>query len=132
MEKLKQLRERTGAGITDCKKALDEAQGDITLAIEILRKKGISKAAKRSARSADEGIIKFVINDEKTKGYMLELNSESDSGKLSIKVSLETIFIDFAIKDKSIVPSAPLRFLATSISNLPGGIGAPCSSTSIL
>lgn len=78
MEKLKQLREQTGAGITDCKKALDEAQGDITLAIEILRKKGISKAAKRSARTANEGTIKFVISDDGTKGYIMELNSETD------------------------------------------------------
>ncbi len=78
MEKLKKLREQSGAGITDCKKALDEAQGDINLAIEILRKKGISKAAKRSDRTANEGTIKFVISDDKTKGYMMELNSETD------------------------------------------------------
>ncbi|NCD01214.1 elongation factor Ts [bacterium] len=78
MEKLKQLREQTGAGITDCKKALDEANGDLTLAVEILRKKGISKAAKRSERTANEGTVKFVINEDKTKGYILELNSETD------------------------------------------------------
>ena len=50
MEKIKELRDKTGAGIGDCKKALDESGGDIEKAVEILRKKGITKAAKRSDR----------------------------------------------------------------------------------
>ena len=62
MEKIKELRERTGAGMVDCKKALDEVAGDIEKAIEILRKKGIAKAAKRSEREAGEGIIKVELN----------------------------------------------------------------------
>lgn len=78
MEKLKKLREQSGAGITDCKKALDEANGDLDKAIEILRKKGISKAAKRIGREANEGIIKFSINEDNTKAYMIEVNSETD------------------------------------------------------
>lgn len=78
MEQIKELRERTGAGMVDCKKALDEAGNDIEKAIEILRKKGIAKAAKRSEREAGEGIIKVGTNDDKTEGYMLELNSETD------------------------------------------------------
>jgi elongation factor Ts len=78
MEKLKQLREQTGAGITDCKKALDEANGDLEKAVEILRKKGISKAAKRTGKEANEGIIKFVVSDDNTKAYMIEVNSETD------------------------------------------------------
>jgi elongation factor Ts len=78
MELLKQLREMTGAGMVDCKKALDEAGNDLTKAVEILRKKGISKAAKRSGRETNEGIIKVAVNADQTKGYILELNSETD------------------------------------------------------
>ncbi len=78
MEKIKELRERTGAGMVDCKKALDEVAGDIEKAIEILRKKGIAKAAKRSEREAGEGIIKVELNSDKTQAYLVELNSETD------------------------------------------------------
>lgn len=78
MEQIKELRERTGAGMVDCKKALDEAGGDIEKAIEILRKKGIAKAAKRSEREASEGIILVETNNDKTEAYAVELNSETD------------------------------------------------------
>ncbi len=78
MENIKQLRERTGAGIIDCKKALEEANGNPEEAIEILRKKGISKAAKRADAEANEGIIKLATNEEKNEGYILEVNSETD------------------------------------------------------
>jgi elongation factor Ts len=78
MEEIKQLRERTGAGMVDCKKALEEAGNDIEKAIEILRKKGIAKAAKRAEREAKEGVIKVITNEAKTTGYILELNSETD------------------------------------------------------
>jgi len=78
MELLKELRERSGAGMMDCKKALEEANGDIELAIEILRKKGIAKAAKREGREAKEGVIILAINENNTEGYMVELNSETD------------------------------------------------------
>lgn len=78
MEKIKELRERTGAGMVDCKKALDEVNGDLEKAIEILRKKGIAKAAKRSERDASEGVILVDVNNDKTEACMLELNSETD------------------------------------------------------
>ena len=78
MEKIKELREKTGAGMVDCKKALDESNGDINLAIEILRKKGIAKAAKRGDRETSEGIIMVETNDDKTEGYIVEFNSETD------------------------------------------------------
>lgn len=78
MEKIKELREKTGAGMVDCKKALDESNGDINLAIEILRKKGIAKAAKRGDRETSEGIVKVETNDDKTEGYIVEFNSETD------------------------------------------------------
>lgn len=78
MEKLKELREKTGAGMADCKKALDEAAGDIQKAVEILRKKGIAKASKRVGRNAIEGLIKVGVNSEFNKGYILEVNAETD------------------------------------------------------
>lgn len=78
MEKIKQLREKTGAGMVDCKKALEEANGDIESAIEILRKKGIAKAAKRGERETSEGIILLEIRDDKKEGYILQLNAETD------------------------------------------------------
>lgn len=78
MEQIKKLRDKTGAGIVDCKKALEEAGGDMEKAIEILRKKGIAKAAKREDRAANEGIIKIGINDSNTEGYIVEINAETD------------------------------------------------------
>jgi len=78
MEKIKQLREQTGAGIVDCKKALEEANNDVEKAIEILRKKGIAKAAKRGDRETKEGIIELAVNEANNEGYMVEINSETD------------------------------------------------------
>jgi len=78
MELIKQLREMTGAGMVDCQKALVEAGNDINKAVEILRKKGISKAAKRTDREAKEGVVKVAVNDAKTEAYIVELNSETD------------------------------------------------------
>lgn len=78
MEKIKELREKTGAGMVDCKKALDESKGDIELAVEILRKKGIAKAAKRGDRDMSEGVIKLGTNEAGTMACMVEINSETD------------------------------------------------------
>lgn len=78
MELIKKLREMTGAGMVDCKKALEEAGQDIDKAVEILRKKGISKAAKRTDRETNEGVIKVAVNDDKTEAYIVQLNSETD------------------------------------------------------
>ncbi|PJA09427.1 elongation factor Ts [Candidatus Falkowbacteria bacterium CG_4_10_14_0_2_um_filter_41_15] len=78
MEQIKALREKTGAGIVDCKKALDEAGGDLDKAVEILRKKGIAKAGKRTDREASEGLVLVAVNADHTEGYILEVNSETD------------------------------------------------------
>lgn len=78
MENIKKLRDKTGAGIGDCKKALDESGGDIEKAVEILRKRGIAKAAKRGDREASEGIIKLAVNEAGNEGYIVEVNSETD------------------------------------------------------
>ncbi len=73
---VKDLREKTGAGMMDCKNALSETGGDIEAAIDWLRKKGLSKAAKKSGRVAAEGLI--AIAAERLKGVAIELNSETD------------------------------------------------------
>jgi len=71
-----ELRARTGAGMMDCKKALEEANGDMALAGEILRKKGIAKAEKRAGRDASQGLV--IIETVSDKGAMIELNCETD------------------------------------------------------
>ncbi len=78
MELIKQLREMTGAGIVDCKKALSEANGDLNIAVEILRKKGIAKSAKRADRETSEGIVVVAVNADATEGYAIEVDSETD------------------------------------------------------
>ncbi|HTX86991.1 MAG TPA: translation elongation factor Ts [Candidatus Nanoarchaeia archaeon] len=78
MELIKQLRERSGAGMMDCKKALDEAGNDLEKALEFLRKKGIAKAAKREGREAKEGCIQLAVNEAGNEGYIVEVNAETD------------------------------------------------------
>ena len=75
---VKELRERTGLGMMECKKALVEASGDIELAIENLRKAGSMKAAKKAGRTAAEGIVLTKIADDGSYGVMVEVNSETD------------------------------------------------------
>lgn len=75
---VKKLRDKTGAGMMDCKKALVEANGDFDKAIEILRKKGASVAAKRAERTASEGIILTKIINDDSKAIMVEVNCETD------------------------------------------------------
>jgi elongation factor Ts len=74
---IKALRERTGAGMMDVKKALDEANGDAEKAIEIIRVKGLKGATKRESRATAEGLVAATVVDGKT-GYMIELNCETD------------------------------------------------------
>ena len=75
---VKELREKTQAGMMDCKKALQETNGDFDAAIKWLREKGLSAAAKRSDRAASEGIIDVKFNDDRTSAVVFELNSETD------------------------------------------------------
>jgi elongation factor Ts len=75
---VKDLREKTAAGMMDCKKALTEAEGDDEKAIEILRKKGVAKAAKRVDRAANEGIIASYIHPGSKLGVLVEVNCETD------------------------------------------------------
>jgi elongation factor Ts len=73
-----ELRARTGAGMMDCKRALEEAGGDMDKASEILRKKGIAKAEKRSGRTASQGLVVSYIHHNQQVGVLLELNCETD------------------------------------------------------
>lgn len=75
---VKELREKTGAGMMDCKKALAETNGDLEGAVDWLRKKGLSKAAKKSARAAAEGLVAVATTEDQTKGVILEVNAETD------------------------------------------------------
>ena len=75
---VKKLREMTGAGILDCKNALTEANGDFDKAVEILRKKGASVAAKRAERSANEGVVVTKIWNDGKSGAIVEVNCETD------------------------------------------------------
>lgn len=75
---VKELREITGAGMMECKKALVEANGDMQLAVDNMRKSGQAKAAKRAGRVAAEGVMVVALNAEKTRGTMIEVNCETD------------------------------------------------------
>lgn len=75
---VRDLREKTGAGIMDCKKALLEAEGDLSKAVEWLRKKGIASAEKKSGRAAKEGSVQSYIHGEGKVGVLVEVNCETD------------------------------------------------------
>lgn len=75
---VKKLREMSGAGMMDCKKALVEAAGDFDKAIEFLRKKGQKLSAKRADREAKEGVVLALVSDDKTKGVIVRLSCETD------------------------------------------------------
>lgn len=75
---VKELREKTGAGMMDCKKALTETQGDLEKAVEVLREKGLAAAAKKAGRVAAEGIVKTYISENGKVAGIVELNCETD------------------------------------------------------
>lgn len=77
-EMVKQLRERTGAGMMDCKSALTEANGDMEEAVTVLRKKGIATAAKKAGRTASEGVVASYIHPGNKIGVLVEVNCETD------------------------------------------------------
>ena len=75
---VKELRESTGAGMMDCKKALQEANGDMQKAVDILREKGLGKAAKKADRLASEGLVSVVVSSDNKTATITEINSETD------------------------------------------------------
>jgi elongation factor Ts len=78
IEQVKELREETGAGVLDCRKALEAADGDFNKAVEILREKGLAKAAKRADREALEGTLELYTHGNGRVGVMVEVNCETD------------------------------------------------------
>ena len=75
---VKELRQTTGAGMMECKKALGETEGDMKKAVIWLRERGISRAAKKEGRTAAEGVVQYAISPDKTRGVLIELNCETD------------------------------------------------------
>ena len=75
---VKELRERTGAGMMDCKRALSETDGDMDKAIELLREKGLAAAAKKAGRIAAEGLVCTYISEDMKVGAVVEVNCETD------------------------------------------------------
>jgi len=100
-KEVNELRQQTGAGMMDCKKALVEAEGDFQKAIEILRKKGQKISASRQDRDAKEGSIFVAVSDDHHHGYAIELNCETDFvGKNSDFLALGQSIIDLAKNNK--------------------------------
>ena len=109
---VKELRERTGSGMMECKKALVETNGDIDAAIENMRKSGQAKAAKKAGRTAAEGIIVIQMTDDCKKGVMVEVNCETDF------VAKDENFISFA-------NAVAQRALASGIDSVEALLDAP-------
>lgn len=78
VDMIKELRARTGAGMMDCKRALEEAGGDMDKAVDVLRKKGLAQAAKKASRAAEEGLVVSYIHHNNRVGVLLELKCETD------------------------------------------------------
>ena len=78
IEKIKELRDATGVGIMDCREALENADGNFEKAVDFLREKGLSKAAKRSNRDASDGVVELYSHGDGRVGVMVELNCETD------------------------------------------------------
>lgn len=78
LERVKDLRQRTGAGVVDCKKALEEAKGDVEAAIDYLRRKGLATAAKKAGRIASDGLVSSYIHAGGKMGVLVEVNCETD------------------------------------------------------
>ncbi|HEX7247567.1 MAG TPA: translation elongation factor Ts [Actinomycetota bacterium] len=103
---VKQLRDATGAGMMDCKKALVESEGDFDRAVELLREKGLASVAKRAGRSANQGLVDAYVHFNNTVGVLVEVNCETDF--VANTDDFRKLVKDIALHIAS--PSAP-RFL---------------------
>ncbi|HXD03551.1 MAG TPA: translation elongation factor Ts, partial [Novosphingobium sp.] len=111
---VKNLRERTGAGMMDCKKALDESNGDFEAAVDALRAKGLAAVAKKSSRTAAEGLVGVAVSG--TRGVAVEVNSETDF------VAKNDQFQDFVRKTTEVALGASSDDIeALKASAYPGG-----------
>ena len=98
---VKELREKTGAGMMDCKKVLTEGEGDMEKAIELLREKGIAKAAKKSDRIAAEGLVLGYVAEDSKLGAIVEVNSETDfvAQNAEFRAFVEAVAKQIALKN---------------------------------
>ncbi len=104
---VKELRDRSGAGMMDCKKVLAEANGDIEAAIQLLKEKGLAKAAKKAGNIAAEGLVLINIDADNKNGLMLELNCETDfAAKSPDFKALSAIVVDYFVKNGKEVGTA--------------------------
>ena len=115
---VKNLRESTGCGMMDCKKALTETDGDMEKAIELLREKGLSKIAKKAGRIAAEGIVCAIQDKDKKVGVVIEVNSETDF------VAKNAVFVQF-VEDcaKTVLRETPADVDALLGCTISGGTG---------
>jgi len=119
---VKELREKTGVGMMDCKKALTESEGDIERAVEYLRKKGIATAQKRAGRSTSEGQVQAYIHAGGKIGVLVEVNCETD---FSAKTDDFSQFVkDVAMPLVTLIPeeslySALIKFLRSGYTQIP-------------
>ena len=114
---VKALRERTGAGMMECKKALTETDGDLDEAIALLRKKGAASAEKKSGRIAAEGVVTLALNDQGTAAVLVEVNCETDF------VAKDDSFRGFAAQlANTILECRPESVEAAAGVELPGGV----------
>lgn len=104
---VKQLRDATGAGMMDCKRALIESDGDLDRAVELLREKGLASVAKRAGRSANQGLVDAYVHFNNTVGVLIEVNCETDF--VAKTDDFKRLVKDIALHIAS--PSSP-RFLA--------------------
>ena len=102
---VKELREKTGAGMMDCKKVLTEADGDMEKAIELLRERGIAKAAKKSDRIAAEGLVAAYVSEDGKVGAVVEVNAETDfvASNAEFKSFVEDVAKQVALNNPSSV-----------------------------
>jgi len=127
-EQVKALRDRTGAGMMDCKTALIEAGGDMEAAIDILRKKGLAQAAKRAGRTASEGLIGCHVSADGRTGVMVEVNCETDfvaktdDFRKARQILAEAVFAHAAFGDAPSLDPEAVKALAAP-SGLPGASG---------
>jgi elongation factor Ts len=113
---VKELRERTGAGMMECKKMLVETDGDIDAAIDALRKSGLAKADKKASRVAAEGLVAISVSEDGSRGVMVEINSETDF------VAKNDEFVEFASQvATTVLANNPADVAALNEINLEGG-----------
>ncbi len=110
---VKELREMTGAGMMDCKKALTQTEGNMDAAIEYLRENGLAKAVKKAGRIAAEGLCKVLVSEDKKKAVVVEVNAETD-------------FVAKNEKFQNFVDQVAAQALETSASGIEGFLAEPC------